>query len=154
MGGSADFVDLEDGGFVVIALRNFPGASAEEVGVVVGSVVVAPVADVFDRSRAGDRGFEARAWCNYQVGLVPAVTVAADGEVIGIGDAVFHQGVDAFENIFAGTRDDDRNNLQEKLVAVSGGTAVVGAEHEPSISGGERGPLVPVGGEGIAIGVS
>ena len=106
--GRFDFVDLEDGGFVVIALRRLPGASAEEVGVVVGGVVVAPVADVLDRAGAGDGGFEARGLGDQPVGHVSAIAVAADGEVVGIGDAVFHQRVDAFENVFAGPRHDLR----------------------------------------------
>src|ERR1700676_2413171 len=73
--------------------------------------------------------------------------------MIGVGDAVFHESVDAFENIFAGARDDDGNNLMEEFVAVSGGAAVVGLEDEPSVGGGERGPLIPVGFEVVAVGV-
>ena len=73
--------------------------------------------------------------------------------MIGIGDAVFHQRVDAFENIFAGARDDDGNDLHEEFVAVSGGTAIVGLEDQPAVGGGERGPLVPVGLEVVAVGV-
>src|SRR5271155_369249 len=135
VGGSADFVDLKDGGFIVITLRGFPGTSAEEVGVVVGGVVVAPVADVFDCAGAGDGGFEAGGLGDEPVGHVSAVAVAADGEVVGVGDAVFDQGVDAFENVFAGARDDLRNDLQEEFVAVAGGSAIVGTEDEPSIGG-------------------
>ena len=45
------------------------------------------------------------------------------------------------------------NDLHKELVAVSGGAAVVGAEDEPSVGGGERGPVVPVGGEVVAVGV-
>ena len=41
----------------------------------------------------------------------------------------------------------------EKFVAVSGGTAVVGLEDQPAVGGGERGPLVPVGLEVVAVGV-
>src|SRR6201999_1113673 len=84
---------------------------------------------------------------------VSAVAVAADGEAVGVGDAVFHQRVDAGENVFAGARDELGNDLHEELVAVSGGAAVVGAEDEPSVGGGERGPVVPVGGEVVAVGV-
>src|ERR1700732_3981667 len=73
--------------------------------------------------------------------------------MVGVGDSIFHQRVDAFENIFAGTRDDDGNNLLEEFVAVSGGTAVIGLEDQPSIGGGERGPLIPVGFEVVAVGV-
>src|SRR5262249_51913801 len=64
-----------------------------------------------------------------------------------------HEGVDAGENVFAGTRDELGNDLHEELVAVSGGAAVVGTEDEPSVSGGEGGPVVPVGGEVVAVGV-
>ena len=45
------------------------------------------------------------------------------------------------------------NDLHEELVAVSGGTAVVGLEDQPSVGGGERGPLIPVGFEVIAVGI-
>ncbi len=45
------------------------------------------------------------------------------------------------------------NDLLEELVAVSGGAAVVGLEDQPAVGGGERGPLVPVGFEVIAVGV-
>src|SRR6202167_442370 len=153
VGGSADFVDLEDGGFVVVAPGGFPGASTEEVGVVEGGVVVAPVADVLDGAGAGDGGFEAGGLGDEPVGHVSAVAVAADGEVVGVGDAVFDERVDAFEDVFAGAGDDLRNDLLEEFVAVSGGTAVVGTEDEPSVGGGEGGPIVPVGSEGVAVGV-
>ena len=136
VGGRFDFVDLEDGGFVVVALGGFPGASAEEVGVVVGGVVVAPVADVLDRAGAGDGGFEARGLGDEPVGHVSAVAVAGDGEVVGVGDAVFDEGVDAFEDVFAGAGDDHGNDLLEEFVAVSGRAAVVGLEDEPSVGGG------------------
>src|ERR1700683_5855240 len=119
----------------MITLRSFPGTSAEEVGVVVSGVVIAPVADVLDRSRAGNGGVEARGLRDEPVGHVSAVAVAADGEVVGIGCAVFHQSVDAFENIFAGTGDDLRNDLFKELVAVSRGAAVVGLEHQQSAGG-------------------
>ncbi len=153
VGGGADFVDLEDGGFVVIALGGFPGASAEEVGIVEGGVVVAPVAYMLDRPGAGDGGFEARGLSDEPVGHVAAVAVAADGEMIGVGEAIFHEGVDAFENIFAGAGDDDGNDLLKEFVAVSGGATVVGLEDEPAVGGGERGPLIPVGFEVVAVGV-
>jgi len=82
---------------------------------------------------ARDCGLEARGLRDQPVGHVAAVTVAADREVIGIGDAVFQQRVDAFENVFAGTRDDDRNDLLEELVAVSSRPAVVRFEDEPAV---------------------
>ena len=66
---------------------------------------------MLDRAGAGDGGFEARGLSDEPVGHVSAVAVAADGEVVGIGDAVFDQSVDAFENVFAGTRDDLGNDL-------------------------------------------
>src|SRR5215831_522916 len=83
------FTDLEDGGFVVVARRLRPGESAEEVGIVKGGVVVAPVGDVLDRSGACDSGFEACGLGDEPVGHVSAVAVAADGEVFGIGNAAF-----------------------------------------------------------------
>src|SRR5258706_1694899 len=108
---------------------------------------------VLDGPRSVEGVFEALDLGDKHVSNVAAVAVAADAEVFGIGNAVFHQRVDAFENIFAGTRDDLGNNLFEKFVAVSGGAAVVGLEDQPSVGGGERGPLIPVCCEMVAIGV-
>jgi len=87
------------------------------------------------------------------VGHVAAVAVASDGEVSGVGDAIFDEGVDAFENVFAGAGDDDGNDLLEEFVAVSRRPAVVGLEDEPAVGGGEGGPLIPVGLEVVAVGV-
>ena len=153
VGGRFHFVDLEDGGFVVVALGSFPGATAEEVGVVEGGVVVAPVGEVLDGAGSGDGGFEAGGLGDEPVGHVSAIAVATDGEVAGVGDAVFDEGVDAFEDVFAGAGDDLGNDLGEEFVAVSGGAAVVGLEDEPSVGGGEGGPLIPVGFEVVAVGV-
>ena len=96
---------------------------------------------MLDRACAGDCGFEARGLGDQPVGHVATVAVAADGEMIGIGDAILYQGVDAFENVFAGTRDDYGNDLFEELVAVSGRPAVVGLEYQPAVGGGEGSPL-------------
>src|SRR5271156_244031 len=73
--------------------------------------------------------------------------------MIGIGCTVFHQRVDAFENVFAGARDDLGNDLFQELVAVSSGATVVGLEDQPAVGGGQRGPLVPVGFEVVAVSV-
>src|SRR5271165_5169117 len=151
MGGSADFIDLENCGLVVIALLGLPGAAAKEVGVVESRIVVAPIADVLDGARASDCGLESGRLSDEPVRHIAAVTVATDGEVIGIGDASVHQRVNAFENIFAGTRDDDRNNPLQKFIAVARGTAVVGLEHQPAIGSRKCGPLIPVGLEMISI---
>src|SRR4029077_5096669 len=43
MGWRTDFVDLEDGSLIMIALGGFPGASAEEIGIIKSLVVIAPV---------------------------------------------------------------------------------------------------------------
>src|ERR1700680_3681893 len=153
MGWRTDFVDLEDGSLVMIALGGFPGTSAEEVGIIKSCVVIAPVAHVFDRACARDCGFEAGGLRDEPIGHVAAVAVATNGETIRIGDALFHQRVNPFENVLAGTRDDDGNNLHEELVSVSGGTAVIGLEDEPSVGGGERSPLVPIGFEVVAVGI-
>ena len=45
------------------------------------------------------------------------------------------------------------DNLEHEVVAVSGRSAVVGSEDEPSVSGGESGPVVPVSAEMVAVGV-
>ena len=47
---SADFVHLENGGFILIALRHSPGKASEKIGVVKGGVVVAPVGNILDRA--------------------------------------------------------------------------------------------------------
>src|SRR5579872_490375 len=135
--GRFHFVDLENGGFVVVALRGFPRTSAEKVGVVVGGVVIAPVADVLHGSGSGDRGLEARGLSNEPIGHVSAIAVSADGEVVRIGEAIFDECVDTGEDVFARTRNDLRHDFGEKLVAVSGRAAVVGTEHQPSVGGGK-----------------
>src|ERR1700680_2513466 len=144
MGWGTDFVDLEDGSLIMIALGGFPGTSAEEIGVIKSCVVIAPVAHVFDRAGSRDCGFEAGGLRDQPVGHVAAVGVATNAETIRIGDAVFHQRVNAFENVLARTRDDDGNDLHEELISVSGGTAVVGLEEQTSAGGGQRSPMVPV----------
>src|SRR6266851_5792009 len=153
MGWRMDFVDLEDGSLIMIALGGFPGTSAEEIGIIKSCVVIAPVAHVLDRACSRDCGFEAGGLRDEPIGHVAAVAVAANGETIRISDAVFQQRVNAFENVLAGTRDDEGNDLHEELISVSAGTAVVGLEDEPSVSGGERSPLVPVGFEVVAVGI-
>src|SRR6202030_1691262 len=137
MGWGADFVDLEDGSLIMVALGGFPGTPAEEIGIIKSCIVIAPVAHVFDRAGSRDCGFEAGGLRDEPVGHVATVAVATNGETIRIGDAVFHQRVNPFENVLAGTRDDDGNDLHEELVPVSAGTAVVGLEDEPSVGGGE-----------------
>src|SRR5207237_10836239 len=46
VGSSANFVDLEDCRFVVITLLRLPGKAAEEVSIVEGSIVIAPIGDM------------------------------------------------------------------------------------------------------------
>ena len=103
----------------MIALRSFPRASAEKVGIVEGGIVVAPVANVFDRARAGDGGLPLRALGDEPVGHVSAVAVPANAEAAAIGNAVFHQRVDAFENVLARAGDDLGNDLLQELVAIA-----------------------------------
>ena len=45
------------------------------------------------------------------------------------------------------------NDLHQELVAVAGGPAIVGLEDQPSVGGGEGGPLIPVGFEVVAVGI-
>ena len=42
---------------------------------------------------------------------------------------------------------------EHEVVAVAGAAAIVGAEDEPAVGGGEGGPVVPVGAEAVAVGV-
>src|SRR5438045_5289165 len=101
MGGRAYLVDLVDRGFVVITLGRFPGTSAEEIGVIKSGVVIAPVANVLDRARAGDCRLKTRGLRDQPICHVTAVAVATNGQTIRIGDAIFHQSVDAFETALA-----------------------------------------------------
>src|SRR5215467_11999277 len=119
VGGSLDFIDLENGGFIVITLCRFPGAPAEKVGIIVGGVVVAPITHVLHGAGAGNGSFEARGLGNEPVGHVAAITIAADGEPVGIGNAVFDQSVDTLKNVFTRAGDDLGNDLHQELVAVS-----------------------------------
>ena len=73
--------------------------------------------------------------------------------MIGIGNSIFDQGVNAFENILAGAGDDFRHNLFEKFVTVTAGTAVIGLENQPALSGGQSVPLIPIGFEVITVSV-
>ncbi len=82
-----------------------------------------------------------------------AVAVARNGKVFRIGYAILHQRIDARQNVFSRARDDFGDNLHEKFVAVTSGTAIVGLEHKPAVGRGERGPLVPVGFEVVAVGI-
>ena len=55
-------------------------------------------------ARARDCGFEPGGLRDQPVGHVAAIAVAADSQVIGVGDALAHQRVHSFQNVLAGTR--------------------------------------------------
>ena len=133
VGGRFDFVELKERGFALVEGGVFPGLAAEIPGVVPGFVVVAPVGGVLHGSGAGDRGFEAGGLGDEPVGHVAAVAVAADGQVVGVGVAVFDEGIDAGEDVAAGLGDQVRLDFEHEVVAVSGGAAIVGAEDEPAV---------------------
>src|SRR5260370_39578132 len=85
MGWGADFVDLKDGSLIVIALGGFPGASAEEIGIIKSCVVIAPVAHVFDRACSRYRGFDAGGSPDDLGGHVCAGTVLSERGTVKIG---------------------------------------------------------------------
>src|SRR5882724_4116598 len=112
------FVNLKNGSFAQVALRDLPGASAKIVGIVQGQIVVPPVGDVFHGASAGDRSLEARGLRDQPVGHVATVAVSSNRQVLWIGNAILDQRIYALQNIFAGTRDELGNQSHQKLVAV------------------------------------
>src|SRR3984885_4217917 len=119
MCGRLDFLDLPDSRFVVIVPHGFPGLATEKVRIVQSGIVVAPVSDMLDRSRAGHRGFEARGLRDQPVSHVTTVAIAADSKMVRVGDAILYQRIDAFENIPARLRYDLRNDIQRELIAIA-----------------------------------
>src|ERR1041385_4316811 len=120
MSWTPDFVDLEDSSLVVIALSGFPRPASEEISIVKCGVVIAPIPDMLYRACSGDRCLPARALGDEPVGHIAAIAVTADGEMIGIGDAIFNQRIYAFQDVFAGSGDNLRHDLRQKLVAIAG----------------------------------
>ena len=102
MRGGFDLVELEERGLALIKVGVFPGLAAEVPGVVPGGIVVAPVGGVLHGAGAGYGGFEAGGLGDEPVGHVSAIAVTADGEVIGVGVAVFDEGIDAGEDVASG----------------------------------------------------
>src|SRR5215467_15535380 len=88
VGRSSHFVDLKNCGLVVIALRGFPGTTSQEIRVVKRGVVVAPIANVLDGTRASDRGLESCALSDQPIGHIAAVAVSANTDLIGIGNTI------------------------------------------------------------------
>src|SRR5581483_86164 len=153
MRGRADFVHLENSRFIVITLRCLPGKSAKIIGVVESGIVIAPVGDMLDRACAGDGYLPLSGLSDEPVGHVAAIAVSADSEMVAIGDAIFHKRIDTFENVFAGTRNQLRNDSLNEVVAIAAGAAIVRLEDQPSLIGREPVPLIPVGLEVVAIGI-
>src|SRR5712692_5146682 len=113
------FVDQENRGFVVVTLGRLPGQPSQKVSVVERGIVVAPVGDVLHRTRAGHRSLEARGLSDEPVGHVAAVTIAADGEVARMGNAISYQRVHPFENVLTRAGNYFRDNSHEKPVAIA-----------------------------------
>src|SRR6202042_2014816 len=97
--------------------------------------------------------FEARGLRDEPIGQVAAVAVATDREVICVGDAVFHQRVNALQNVAARPGKDLGNDAESEFVAIADGASVVGLEDQPALCGGQSLPVVPVGGEVVAVGI-
>src|ERR1019366_4107170 len=143
VGWRADFIELINRALATIAISGLPGQPSEVIGVVEGGVVVAPVGDVLDRAGTGDGGLEASGLRDQPVGHVTAVAVAADGQAVRVGNAVFYQRIDTRQYIFAGTGNEFRNDLEGELVSVAGRAAIVRLENQPAGGGGEAIPLIP-----------
>ena len=105
------------------------------------------------RAGAGDGGLEASGLRDQPVRHVTAVAVAADGQLVRIGNPVFHQRIDSGQYIFAGAGDNFRNDLQRELVSVAGRPAIVGLEHQPARGSGQSIPLIPIRLEMVAVGI-
>src|SRR5438552_6515312 len=153
MSGRAYLLDLINRGFIVITLGRFPWTSAEEVSVVKSGVVIAPVSNVLDRARAGNCRLKTRGLRDEPIRHVTAVAVSAHREVVGIGNAIFHQSVDAFQNVLARSRNDLRHDLHQELVTITCRAAVIRLEYQPTVGCGQGAPLIPVSFKAIAISV-
>src|SRR5437764_3945294 len=73
--------------------------------------------------------------------------------MVGVSNAVFHERIDAFEDVFPRTGDDLGHDLHEEFIAIARGAAIVGLEDQPAICGSENPPLIPIGVEVIAVGI-
>src|SRR6516225_114476 len=83
VGRGSDPVHLEDRGLVVITLGCFPRLSPQEIRIIEGCVVIAPVGYVLDRTGSRNRRLETSGLRDQPVGHVSPVTVTAHGEMIG-----------------------------------------------------------------------
>ena len=75
---------------------------------------------MLNRACACDSGLESGGLGDEPVGHVAAVAVAADSKLFWIGDPVFHQRVDTFQNVFSRAGDNLGNDFGEERVSVAG----------------------------------
>ena len=94
-------------------------------------IVVAPLpgqVDLVDRDPVGPhRGPHVGEGCREVVGVLErrarddqvGLIAQNDGEMVSVSDSIFDQSVHTLENVFAGTRDDLRNDPHQEFVTVA-----------------------------------
>jgi len=80
------------------------GSAPRDTTHVVGGIVIAPICGMLHRPGAGNRSFESGGLGDEPIRHIATVTVATDGKAVRIGDAIFYQGVDAFQYVLPGRR--------------------------------------------------
>src|ERR1700686_1112147 len=106
---------------------------------------------MLDRSRSGDGCFEAGGLRNQPVRHIAAITVAANRQLIRIGETVLHQSIDSSQYVFARPRNYLGNNSERELISIARRAAIIRLKHKPARGSGETIPLVPIGFEVVAI---
>ena len=150
-----DFIHLKQGSFALIDAGIFPRQRTAQIPhIVIGGIVITPVGRMLHRPGAGDRCFESCGLGDEPVRHIATVTVATDGKVVRIGDAIFYQCVDAFQYVLTWTGDQVRSNLQHEIVAIAARPAIVRAEDQPAIGRSQVCPVVPIGFERIPVRLS
>src|SRR5581483_12342999 len=102
--------NLEDRGFVVIPRCGLPGSSTEEIGVVKGGVVIAPVGNVFHSACTGHSSAKTSGLGNKPVRHVAAIAISTNRKAARICYPILHERVHSLENVFSGARHDLRHD--------------------------------------------
>src|SRR5262249_54261462 len=111
------------------------------IGLVNRCFTVAPISNQLNYTCTAYCCFEARGLSDEPVGQEAAIAVAADGQLVWVGNAILHQGFHAFENVFAWARENVGNDAQRERVSVARRSTIVRLKYQPSLGGGERLPL-------------
>src|SRR5215469_3686351 len=153
MRGRGDSAELINSTFAQIALWRLPRAATQVVGIVGGHVVVAPICGVLDSPCACNCGLETSRLRDETVRHVTAVAVAADREMVRIGDTVLHERINTSQNVFARSRNEFWNNSLPESITIANGPTIVRLEDKPAVAGRQPVPLIPIHFKVISVGV-